>query len=262
MRSRPVLRSPHPAPPGHIADDNGTVHRTALFSRDRRFRYRLGRRWGDGAAVCLVLLNPSTADETREDPIVRRCIGFAQSLGYGALDVVNLYAYVATDPAELRRAGYPVGGTTTRTSRRPPESASAWCWRGACMRPALGRPRQVLALFAGNRCGAALPEAHGGRPPGASAAAAAGVRACALRARSGRSGVARGPHPAAATGRCTRGSTSSGQRASTLVCVLEADSDSALAAFALAVAAQGNVCVQTLRAYSAGEMDAILAKLP
>ena len=47
------------------------VHRTALFSRDRRFRYRLGRRWGDGAAACFVLLNPSTADETREDPTVR-----------------------------------------------------------------------------------------------------------------------------------------------------------------------------------------------
>ena len=47
-----------------------------------------------------------------------------------------------------------------------------------------------------------------------------------------------------------------------LVCVLEADSEIALAAFALATAAQGNVRVQTLRAYSAGEMDTILAKLP
>jgi hypothetical protein len=95
------------------------VHRTALFSRDRRFRYRLGRRWGDGAAVCFVLLNPSTADETREDRTVRRCIGFARGRGYGALEVVNLYAYVATDPAELRRAGYPVGrynDPTTGTS--------------------------------------------------------------------------------------------------------------------------------------------------
>ena len=39
----------------------------------------------------------------------RACISFARSLGYGALEVVNLYAYVATDPAELRQAGYPVG---------------------------------------------------------------------------------------------------------------------------------------------------------
>ena len=48
-----------------------SVHRTALFSRDRRFRYRLGRRWGNGAAFCFVLLNPSTAYETREDSTVR-----------------------------------------------------------------------------------------------------------------------------------------------------------------------------------------------
>ena len=47
-----------------------------------------------------------------------------------------------------------------------------------------------------------------------------------------------------------------------LVCVLEADSETALAAFAIAVAAQGNVRAQTLRAYSASEMDGILAKLP
>jgi hypothetical protein len=59
--------------------------------------------------LCFVLLNPSTANETREDPTVRRCIGFAQAVGYDALEVVNLYAYVATDPAELRRAGYAVG---------------------------------------------------------------------------------------------------------------------------------------------------------
>jgi len=64
--------------------------------------------------VCFVLLNPSTADETRDDPTVRRCIGFARSLGYGALEVVNLYAYVATDPTELRRAGYPVGRSNDR----------------------------------------------------------------------------------------------------------------------------------------------------
>ena len=123
------------------------MHRTALFSRDRRFRYRLGRRWGDGAAVCFVLLNPSTADETREDPTVRRCIGFARSLGYGALEVVNLYAYVATDPAELRRAGYPVG----RYNDRHIEAAVRECervvlaWGVHAAR--LERPGEVLGLL-------------------------------------------------------------------------------------------------------------------
>lgn len=47
-----------------------------------------------------------------------------------------------------------------------------------------------------------------------------------------------------------------------LVCVLEADDESALAAFNLATGAQGNVRSRSLRAYTAGEMDKILAKLP
>jgi uncharacterized protein with GYD domain len=46
-----------------------------------------------------------------------------------------------------------------------------------------------------------------------------------------------------------------------MVCVLEAEDEQALAAFNLALAMQGNVRSQSLRAYTAGEMDKILAKL-
>lgn len=47
-----------------------------------------------------------------------------------------------------------------------------------------------------------------------------------------------------------------------MVCVLEAEDEHALAAFNLATAMQGNLRSHSLRAYSAGEMDKILAKLP
>lgn len=47
-----------------------------------------------------------------------------------------------------------------------------------------------------------------------------------------------------------------------LVCVLEAEDEHALTAFNLAIAMQGNVRTRSLRAYTAGEMDKILAKLP
>jgi uncharacterized protein with GYD domain len=46
-----------------------------------------------------------------------------------------------------------------------------------------------------------------------------------------------------------------------LVCVLEAEDETALAAFNLATAVQGNVRSRTLRAFSAAEMDKILARL-
>lgn len=47
-----------------------------------------------------------------------------------------------------------------------------------------------------------------------------------------------------------------------LVCVLEAADETSLLAFNLATARQGNVRAQSLRAFSAAEMDKILAKLP
>lgn len=47
-----------------------------------------------------------------------------------------------------------------------------------------------------------------------------------------------------------------------LVCILEAENEQAIAAFSLATAMQGNVRTHSLRAYSADEMDSILAKVP
>ena len=77
----------------------------AVISQDERHRYSLTRRWGDGPRVCCwIMLNPSTADATTDDPTIRRCIGFTHDWGYDALTVVNLYAWRATDPADLRNA--------------------------------------------------------------------------------------------------------------------------------------------------------------
>lgn len=47
-----------------------------------------------------------------------------------------------------------------------------------------------------------------------------------------------------------------------IVCVLEAPDDQAVTAFSLAIAGQGNVRTQTLRAFTAAEVEKVLAKLP
>lgn len=81
----------------------------ALLSRDGRYRYWLTRRWGPGTRVCWVMLNPSTADATVDDPTIRRCIAFSKAWGHGSLIVVNLWAARATDPKALLTLGDPCG---------------------------------------------------------------------------------------------------------------------------------------------------------
>lgn len=51
--------------------------------------------------LVFIMLNPSTADHTQDDPTIRRCMNFARAWGYGKLIVVNLFAFRATDPSQL-----------------------------------------------------------------------------------------------------------------------------------------------------------------
>jgi hypothetical protein len=88
----------------------GTMLRAAVFSRCRTYRYSLIRVWNpDLSRVAFVGLNPSTADEQADDPIVRRCVGFARRWNFGGLMLVNLFAYRSTNPAGLLAADDPIG---------------------------------------------------------------------------------------------------------------------------------------------------------
>jgi hypothetical protein len=82
----------------------------AIFSGDRKHRYLLSRRvaLADGE-VLFIMLNPSTANEVKDDPTIRRCMGFAETWGYGILTVCNLFAYVTSDPDVLRSVDDTVG---------------------------------------------------------------------------------------------------------------------------------------------------------
>ena len=68
---------------------------------------------------CLfVMLNPSTADASLDDPTIRRCMGFARRELCTFLTVVNLFSYRATDPDDLvaaHRRGVDVWGPDNYT---------------------------------------------------------------------------------------------------------------------------------------------------
>lgn len=88
---------------------------SASFSACGTYRYELWRELGsllesDGKGTCLfIMLNPSTADTTLNDPTISRCIKFARRWGYSFLAVGNLYAFRSSDPSVLRKATDPVG---------------------------------------------------------------------------------------------------------------------------------------------------------
>lgn len=83
----------------------------ATFSACRTYRYQLWRRWGEiTEPYCMFIgLNPSTADEIKDDPTVRRCINYAKTWGYGSLCMTNIFAFRATDPKEMMKSKDPVG---------------------------------------------------------------------------------------------------------------------------------------------------------
>lgn len=83
----------------------------AVISECGKYRYRLWREVGPNTeSRCLfVMLNPSTADVFLDDPTIRRCRSFAFAFGHGTLDVVNLFAFRATEPNDLMTAPFPVG---------------------------------------------------------------------------------------------------------------------------------------------------------
>lgn len=90
------------------------MERNATLSPCRRYRYSLWRNWADllgsGKGYAMFIgLNPSTADETEDDPTIRRCITFAKAWGYDGLCMTNLFAFRATDPEVMLAESDPVG---------------------------------------------------------------------------------------------------------------------------------------------------------
>lgn len=90
--------------------DYPTMKRSAIISPDGHYRFWLERRWAPGPNVCWIMLNPSTADASIDDPTIRRCIALTKREGYGAMVVVNLFAWRATKPSELATIADPIGG--------------------------------------------------------------------------------------------------------------------------------------------------------
>lgn len=122
----------------------------AILSECGTYRYLLQRFWNVKLeAVCFVMLNPSTADANINDATIRRCMGFAVDLGFGALEVVNLFAFRSTDPdalkglAEWRAVGPENNDSILNSAKVCNQVVCAWGNEGVLY----GRDQQVLKLL-------------------------------------------------------------------------------------------------------------------
>jgi hypothetical protein len=132
------------------------VKKHAVISDCGKFRYRLWRKWAEGSPLLFVMLNPSTADAEEDDPTIRRCLKFAQAHAFGELEVVNLFAYRATDPADLKAAGYPVGPDNDAYIAAAVADSAAVCVAWGSHAAGLVRPgivlQQLVALGVKPQC--------------------------------------------------------------------------------------------------------------
>jgi hypothetical protein len=127
---------------------NLEIKKDAVIDHTGKYRYSLLRSWDDTLnTVVFIMLNPSTADANEDDPTIRRCTTYAKSWGYGSLEVVNLFAYRATDPNQLLVAEDPIGFENNSYILKAISNASlvvlAWGTKGIL----LNRHKDVLSLL-------------------------------------------------------------------------------------------------------------------
>lgn len=136
-------RAPRRAPPRELRDAH----------REGPYRYTLSRVWDEaGDRACFVMLNPSTADASVDDPTIRSCRRLARVFGCGGFVAVNLFAWRATDVADLvaahRRGDDVVGPLNDEAIVRAAPSARmiVAAWGANAVRDFVrARAEQVLA---------------------------------------------------------------------------------------------------------------------
>lgn len=124
----------------------------ATLSPCGHYRWWLQRVWQPAAPRLLFIgLNPSRADGQRDDPTLRRLVGFGRRWGFGSLEVLNLFARISPSPAALRRAADPVGVEADAwLQQRLAAQPQAPVWLGWGNQGAWrDRDRAVLALLQG-----------------------------------------------------------------------------------------------------------------
>tara|TARA_B110000014_G_C19853679_1_gene442297 strand:- start:25 stop:498 length:474 start_codon:yes stop_codon:yes gene_type:complete len=129
------------------------MNKGAVFSPCRKYRYTLWRIWEDKKPyVMFIGLNPSIADDSIDDPTIRKCINYCKSWGFGGLYMLNLFSYISTNPDKIKDVQDPIGKENDswllKISKNSSIVIAAWGNHGDLNQ----RSDDVLSLIANMHC--------------------------------------------------------------------------------------------------------------
>lgn len=74
----------------------------AKFSDCKNYRFALWRIWDKTKPLVMFIgLNPSTANEIKNDPTTKRVCAISKHNGYGGVYMMNCFPFISTDPTQL-----------------------------------------------------------------------------------------------------------------------------------------------------------------
>jgi hypothetical protein len=129
-----------------------TPHYGAEFSEDRVYRYCLWRVWDSTKPLVMFIgLNPSTANESKNDNTISKLMKIAKHNGYGGFYMMNLFAVISKDPNILLSHPNPIGNNNGWLEKIAPLCATTvFAW--GSFKQAEVRAKEVKAMFPNAHC--------------------------------------------------------------------------------------------------------------
>jgi hypothetical protein len=130
-----------------LFEDNG-----AEFSECGKYRYKLWRIWDRALPIAMCIgLNPSTANAEKPDPTIGILKRMLTKLGYGGFYMVNLFAWISSDPDELLTCPNPIGDNEQKLKEVEVlcDDIIA-CW--GAFKQATDRANMVYANYPNSKC--------------------------------------------------------------------------------------------------------------
>jgi hypothetical protein len=142
--------------------ENTLFSHGATFSPCRNYRYALWRIWEPNKPLALFVgLNPSTANETTDDPTIRKVRSIVKDWGYGGFYMMNLFAWVSKEPKDLETCPDPIGQQNNMYLQVQAGKCARVVFAWGQFEQAKKRAQEVAGLFPG---GLALKVNNDGSP--------------------------------------------------------------------------------------------------